>query len=260
MNNLTKYFKNKKVLLAYSGGTDSTALLHILSTAPGVDVEAITIKGQHIPEREFKRAVSFCKKFDISHTILKVDILKIDGLMKNDKNRCYYCKKKAFSLIKEEGEKINADIIVDGTNIDDKGDYRPGMTALKELNIFSPFLEFGMGKKEIYNYLKKNHLDEFIQPSNACLISRVAYGRELTEEILEKIDSVEEFLKGLGFKQSRLRIHDNLVRLEIKKDKFPLFFKHIDEITEELKRTGLKFITFDLEGYRTGSLNPEKKN
>jgi len=184
-----------------------------------------------------------------------VDILKVDGLEKNDKNRCYYCKTKAFTLLKDEAKKLNADIVADGTNIDDKGDYRPGMKALKELDIFSPFLHFKIGKKEIFDYLKNQNLEKLIQPSNACLISRVAYGEKLSEDLLIKIDTAEEFLRELGFVQVRARIHNDLVRIEVEKEKFPDFFRLSEKINEKFKNLGFKFVTFDLDGYRTGSMN-----
>ncbi len=252
---LVEHFNGKKVLVAYSGGSDSSALLHILKSSPNIEVHAITIKGAHIPEKEFIRAIGFCEKFNINHKVLMVDILKVDGLERNDKNRCYYCKTKAFTLLKEEAEKLNADIVADGTNVDDKGDYRPGMKALKELDIFSPFLHFEIGKKEIFDYLKNQNLEEFIQPSNACLISRVAYGEKLSEELLIKIDTGEEFLRKLGFVQVRARVHKDLVRIEVKKEKFSDFFPLSEKINEKFKKLGFKFVTFDLEGYRTGSMN-----
>ncbi len=252
---LVEHFNEKKVIVAYSGGSDSSALLHILKSSPKVDVIAITIKGAHIPELELNRAKKFCKKFGVEHKILKVDILKVDGLLKNDKNRCYFCKTKAFSLLKDEAKKLNADFVADGTNLDDKGDYRPGMKALKELGIFSPFLHFQIGKKEIFDYFDYQNLEEFKQPSNACLISRVDYGEELSEALLKKIDIAEGFLRKLGFRQVRTRVHNNLVRIEIEKEKFPDFFKVSEKINNKLKSLGFKFVTFDLEGYRTGSLN-----
>jgi len=257
IKNLVEFLNRKKVLAAYSGGSDSSALLHILSSEPDIEVTAVTIKGAHIPEIEFNRAVKFCKEFNIEHKVLKVDILKVNGLKNNGTDRCYHCKSKAFSLIKEEAEKLNADIIADGTNLDDKGDYRPGMKALKELNIFSPFLHFKIGKKDIFNYLKEQNLNEYNQPSNACLISRVNYGGELSEELLKNIDSAEEFLRELGFRQVRARIHNNLVRIEVEKEKFPDFFRLSEKIYERFKILGFKFVTFDLDGYRTGSLNED---
>jgi len=257
IKNLIEFFNKKKVLVAYSGGTDSSALLHILNSVNKVKLTAITIKGAHVPNLELERSKKFCKKIAINHKILEVDIFKIDGLKKNDKNRCYFCKKEIFSLLKIEAKKLNADFIIDGTNFDDKGDYRPGMKALEELEIFSPFLYFKIGKKEIFDYLDSQNLEEFKQPSNACLISRIDYGGEISEKVLEKIDIAEEFLRKLGFRQVRTRIHKNLVRIEIEKEKFPDFFKLSEKINNKLKSLGFKFVTFDLEGYRTGSLNED---
>ena len=253
--NLIDFFKTKKILVAFSGGTDSTALLHIIRNIPTAEVTAVTVKGAHIPEIELSRAKDFCKKFDIDHEIVPVDVLKIKKFKINDKNRCYYCKTHIFTLLKEKAGKINADVIADGTNVDDKGDYRPGMKALQELDIFSPFLYFGIGKKEIFDYLKEQKLNEFIQPSNACLISRINYGLDLSEELLYKIDKFEDFLRGLGFRQVRARIHSDSVRIEIEKERFSDFFNHLDEIKAQAELLGKKFVTLDLKGYRTGSMN-----
>ena len=255
LKNLTGFLKEKKILVAFSGGTDSTALLHILKSTADVNVTAVTVQGAHIPEIELNRAISFCKKFNIEHKIVKVDVLKIKELKESDIKRCYYCKTHIFTLLKEMAGKVNADIIADGTNLDDKGDYRPGMQALKELDIFSPFLYFKIGKKEIFDYLKEQNLDEYIQPSNACLISRINYGTEVSEELLYKIDEFEDSLRRLGFRQVRARIHTNLLRIEIEEDKFKDFFIHLDEIKSKAELLGKKFVTLDLQGYRTGSMN-----
>ncbi len=255
INKLANFFTGKKILVAFSGGTDSTALLHILKSLLEIKVIAVTVKGAHISEIELNRAKEFCKRFNINHKIVSVNILEIKKIKENDKNRCYYCKTHIFTLLKDFAKKINADIIADGTNMDDKGDYRPGMKALKELDIFSPFLYFGIGKKEIFDYLKEQKLDEFIQPSNACLISRINYGLDLSEGLLYKIDKFEFFLRGMGFRQVRARIHSDSVRIEIEKERFSDFFNHIDEIKKQAELLGQKFVTLDLEGYRTGSLN-----
>jgi len=255
LKKLTGFLKGKKILVAFSGGTDSTALLHILKNTPDVNVTAVTVQGAHIPKIELNRAISFCKKFNIEHKIVKVDVLKIKELKESDIKRCYYCKTHIFTLLKQMAGEVNADIIADGTNLDDKGDYRPGMQALKELDVFSPFLYFKIGKKEIFDYLRKQNLDEYIQPSNACLISRINYGTEVSEQLLNKIDEFEDSLRLLGFRQVRARIHTNLVRIEIEKEKFKDFFIHLDEIKSKAEMHGLKYITLDLQGYRTGSLN-----
>ena len=252
---LSNFFNNKKILVAFSGGTDSTALLHILKNTPDVNVTAVTVQGAHIPGIELNRAISFCKTFNVDHKLVKVDVLKIKELKESDIKRCYYCKTHIFTLLKDMAEKVNADIIADGTNLDDKGDYRPGMQALKELDIFSPFLYFGIGKKEIFDYLKELNLNEYIQPSNACLISRINYGTEVSDELLANIDEFEDSMRQLGFRQVRARIHTDLVRIEIEEDKFKDFFIHLDEIKKKAELLGKKFVTLDLQGYRTGSMN-----
>ena len=254
IKNFHDYFNNLTVLAALSGGTDSIALLHILKKHTNADVTAVTITGAHIPEKEITRAKNFCEKFSVKHKILPVDIHKINGL--DDKDRCYFCKKSIFSLLKNMAKNIGANIIVDGSNIDDKNDYRPGMKALKELDVFSPFLHFGWSKNNIFDYLKEQNLDEFISPSNACLISRISYGSDFTDELLREIDKFENFLRSLGFKQVRARIHNDIIRIEIEKERFNIFFEQINLIKKSAEKLNKKFVTLDLNGFRSGSMNP----
>ena len=250
---LIDFFDGKTVAVAFSGGTDSAALLHILKRYASAKITAFTFHGAHIPAKEFARAKNFCKKFNVNHKIIPVDIFKIENLENSD--RCYFCKKNIFEILKQEAKKIGAQIICDGTNIDDKNDYRPGMKALAELEIFSPFLEFKIGKKEIFDYLAKQNLNELAEPSNACLLSRIGYGLNFSEKLLKQIDDFENYLRALGFKQVRARIHSDILRIEIEKKDFPRFFEKIDEINKRAEHVGKKHVALDLNGYRTGSMN-----
>ena len=249
------FFKDKSVMVAYSGGMDSSALIHFLNRQPGVELTAVTVLGPHIPKEEFEKSNEICTQFNINHVIIRANPLDIEGMKSNDEERCYHCKTAVFNILKNKASELGAEVICDGTNVTDKSDYRPGMRALKELNVFSPFLEFGIGKAEIKAYLKDNGLEGWITPSNACLISRVPYGMPMDADGLVKIDEAETFLRSFGIKQVRCRLHGDLARIEVLEDDFDIIAKNRNNIFEKLREIGFKYITVDLRGYTTGGAN-----
>ena len=252
---MKNFFIGKSVMVAYSGGMDSSTLIHFLSNLPDVKLTAVTVLGPHIPHEEFARSKEICSKFNINHLIIEANPLKLEGMICNDENRCYHCKTAVFKILKSKAKELEADVVCDGTNVTDTSDFRPGMRALKELEVFSPFLEFGIGKEEIKSYLVENGLTEWITPSNACLISRVPYGTKFNEEDLAKIDTAETFLRSLGIKQVRCRLHPDLVRIEVLDDDFPTITRNKAKIHDRLNEIGFKYITVDLRGYKTGGAN-----
>ena len=247
----------ESVAVAFSGGVDSTFLLKTAHDVLGENAIAVTISSSLIPERELDEAKNFCSENKIPQIICKVNELEIEGFKDNPKNRCYICKKHLFSKILEIARQNNISNVIEGSNVDDLGDYRPGLKAIEELGIKSPLKFAGLKKSEIRELSQKLNLKTWNKPSFACLASRFVYGEEITKQKLKMVEKSEELLRNSGFNQFRVRIHGNIARIEI----LPEDFKKIiqDEtrikIYDELKNFGFSYVTLDLKGYRTGSMN-----
>lgn len=246
-----------KAAVAFSGGVDSSFLLKAAHNVLGSNVIAITAKPYSFPERELEGAKEFCKETGIQHLICRVDELGIDGFSENPPDRCYLCKKELFGRIKEIAQEHGILNILEGSNMDDCGDYRPGMAAIHELGIKSPLQKARLYKAEIRQLSKDMGLGTWAKPSFACLSSRFAYGEHITEEKLAMVDNAEQFLLDKGFCQARVRIHGRMARIEVLPDEIEkLAGQDIrEEIVLKLKSCGFTYISMDLEGYRTGSMN-----
>ena len=257
LQELKKYLTNlKRVAIAYSSGVDSTFLLKVSHEILKDNVVAITARSCSFPKRELDEAVKFCRENSIKHIIVDSEELEIEGFKNNPPNRCYLCKKELFSKIKQIAKENNIENIIEGSNIDDEGDYRPGMIAIKELDIKSPLKELGFTKKEIREFSKNLGLKTASKQSFACLSSRFPYGEEITKEKLNMVDKSEQFLLDLGFNQLRVRIHgNNLARIEVLPEEFEKLILNRKDIVTKLKEIGFKYISMDIEGYRTGSMN-----
>lgn len=254
--NLKKYLLSlENVIIAFSGGVDSTFLLKTAHEVLKNNVLAITIKSDFIPEREIKSAINFCEKEKIKHSILELNILDNQDIKKNPTNRCYFCKKEVFTKILEIANQHNIIHILEGSNLDDNNDYRPGKKAVLELNIKSPLEKFGFTKDEIRILSKKLNLEIFDKPSFSCLASRFAYGEEINKENLKMIELAENFLLNLNFKQLRVRVHKNIARIEVMPQEFEKLINNRIEIVNYFKKLGFLYITMDLIGYRLGSMN-----
>jgi len=245
------------VVVAFSGGVDSTFLLKVAQDVLGDQAVAVTVKSCVFPAREAREAELFCKNEGITQYIYEADVLAIDGFADNPSNRCYRCKKELFQGIWNLARAQGIAHVIEGSNIDDLGDYRPGLQAVAELGIKSPLREAKLYKKEIRTLSKMYGLSVWDKPSYACLASRFAYGEKITAERLSMVERAEQFLIESGFKQMRVRIHGTLARIEIPVADFDCIMQTDvrSQIVLRLKEYGFDYVTFDLQGYRTGSMN-----
>lgn len=255
LKNLLKDMGN--VAIAFSGGVDSTFLLKVAADVLGENVIAVTARSSTYPEREFNEASEYIKKLGAKHAVIRSEELEIDGFSKNPANRCYFCKKELFTRVWEVAEQHGIKYVADGSNMDDLGDYRPGMLALEELGVSSPLREAGLTKENIRSLSREMGLPTWDKQPFACLASRFPYGEEITPEKLRMIDKAEQFLLDLGFKQVRVRHHGDVARIEVARNERSRFFDTdmMDKISERLKEVGFRYVTLDLQGYRTGSMN-----
>ncbi len=258
LNNLKKHLKQlQSVAVAFSGGVDSTFLLKIAHDVLGDNVIAVTARSSTYPEREFREAAEFVQKMGIRHAVITSEELDIAGFADNPTNRCYFCKRELLSKTIEVAHKNNIRHVVEGSNVDDLGDYRPGMQAVKELNVSSPLKESGLGKEEIRILSKKMDLPTWNKPAFACLASRFPYGQKITRDKLQIVDQAEQFLLDLGLRQVRVRHHGEIARIEVSPEERSFFFDTdmMDKIYEKFKQLGFMYTALDLKGYRTGSMN-----
>ena len=245
------------VAVAFSAGVDSTFLLKTAWDELGDGVIALTAKAPFVPQRETQETVKFCQREGIRQYFCNMEISQIDGFAQNPRNRCYLCKKVLFGKMMETAREHNAEYVVEGSNVDDLGDYRPGMQAVEELEIKSPLKDCGLTKEDIRVLSKYLGLETWDKPSFACLASRFAYGQRISEETLGVVERAEQILMDMGFGQFRVRVHGDLARIEVPQESFPVLTKpeHCQKIVQVLKESGFTYVTMDLAGYRTGSMN-----
>ena len=254
-NALTERIKAAgKLAVAFSGGVDSTYLLYKAHEVLGDNAVAVTVKSQVITEDEFKWTSDFAGTIGAKQIVLDFNVFDVTEFAANPPDRCYYCKRKIFSSIKAAAEGY---VVADGSNVDDTGDYRPGMRAIKELGILSPLKESGLTKSDIRALSKEADLPTWDHPSAACLASRFAYGETITAEGLVRVAGAERFIRSLGFEGIRVRVHGDIARIEASPEDIPLltYDRTRKEISEELKKLGFRYVTIDIDGYRVGSMN-----
>ena len=245
------------VIVAFSGGVDSTFLLKVASDELGDKVIAVTAKSLSFPEREIKQAVEIAKYLKVKHLIIESNEMQNPDYLRNDTQRCYFCKMELFGDIKKIAKENNYNFVLDGQNYDDISDFRPGMKAAFESGTKSPLKKALLTKNEIRKLSERLGLPGWERPSFACLASRIPYGTSINKELLEKIDFLENMLMEIGFSQVRVRHHDKTARIEVGEEEMNMFCnKEIRmQVINEFKNKGYLYITLDLEGYKTGSMN-----
>ena len=246
-----------KVMVAYSGGTDSAYLAWAAGKALGDRALAVTADSASIPESHKRDAEEFVRQFSLRHQYIETREFENPDYVRNDANRCFHCKDELFNRLKDIGNSLGFEHIVYGVNVDDTGDFRPGHRAAREHGVRAPLLEAQLTKAEIRELSKQENLPTWDRPAAACLSSRIPYGTEVTRENVKLVEHGEEELKQLGFRVFRVRYHSELVRIEIGPAELPraLNLEMTKKLTQIFKNLGFKYVTLDLEGYRQGSLN-----
>ena len=247
----------KSVAVAFSSGVDSTFLLYAAKQVLGENVIAVTASSCSFPKRELNEAKAYCEQMGIRHFVVEIDELEIEGFSHNPKNRCYLCKRELFERILAIAKKENINEVLEGSNLDDNSDYRPGLIAIAELNIKSPLRSLGFTKDEIRTLSRHFNIPTWNKQSFACLSSRFPYGDLISREKLEMVDRAEQLLLDLGFHQVRVRIHNDLARIELEPSEFEKFMAEDIRTTvyNEFKKYGFYYVSLDVLGYRTGSMN-----
>ena len=261
---LDKYDKLKEyiasfgsVAVAFSSGVDSTFLLYAAKEALRDRLIAVTASSCSFPERELKEAEAYCSKMDVKHFIVKSEELEIEGFSHNPKNRCYLCKHELFEKIRAVADEQDIAEIAEGSNLDDNGDYRPGLQAVAELGIKSPLRHCGFSKHDIRDMSQYLNIPTWNKQSFACLSSRFPYGDLISKEKLKMVDKAEQLLLDMGFHQLRVRIHGDVARIELDPSEFDKFMKEKvrTEVYSRFKEYGFAYVALDIMGYRMGSMN-----
>ena len=246
--------KNQKVIVALSGGVDSAVVA--LAAKKALDKKAVAVTADYntLSGDELKSARKIAKEIDIDHRIVRYSELDNEEFVKNDSLRCYHCRTELASYLLREAKKMNVALIVDGTNIDDLKDYRPGIKAMRENDVKSPLVELGIGKQNIRSIAKSNNLSVFDKPSNSCLASRIPHGIPVTFEKLKRIETAEILVKSVfNVRQVRVRDHQDTARIEVGREEFKEMFDtgKLLAIDSKLKNLGFKYVALDLSGYKS---------
>src|SRR5947207_9438275 len=247
----------ERVLIAFSGGTDSAYLAWAAHRALGPNALAITADSASLPESHKRDLESFVAQFNIAHEYVRTREFENPDYLRNAPDRCFHCKDELFTRLAEVGRERGYRYIVYGVNVDDLGDYRPGQSAARQHEVAAPLADAGLTKAEIRELSRAAELPTWDRPASACLSSRIPYGTPVTIQNVKTVEAGEEEIKALGFRQFRVRFHGEIVRLEIARDEMPraLSMEMADHFTRLFKGLGFKYVSLDMEGYRQGSLN-----
>lgn len=250
-----------RAAVAFSGGVDSTLLLKVARDVLGADrVLAITAQSDFVPAADVCEAQVFCQQEGVRHELAVLEPLLYYDVRTNPADRCYFCKRLVFGKLREIAGRAGIVHLLDGTNVDDQGDYRPGARAVKELGVLSPLQEVGFTKADVRALSAELGLKTAAKPSAACLASRIPYGEEITTDKLRRVEAAENFLHKAGFAQVRVRSHHDLARIELPQADIATFMSGpYEQAAHKFKELGFAYVTLDLEGYRTGSLNEALK-
>ncbi|MDR1287720.1 MAG: ATP-dependent sacrificial sulfur transferase LarE [Treponema sp.] len=242
--------------VAFSGGVDSSFLCHAAAAALGKNALAITIVSPMLPASEIKCAAEVARQVGIEHILVEESVIDKE-VAANPRDRCYHCKKLEFGRIIEEARKRGVRAVLDGSNVDDLGDYRPGLAALEELGVASPLREAGLVKEEIRALSRRFNLPTWDKPAFACLASRIPYGEEINSGKLSRIEKAEDAVRSFGFRQFRVRSHGDIARIEVAPEERRKFFDDfmLDAVSRAVKSAGFLYAALELEGYATGSMN-----
>jgi uncharacterized protein len=246
-----------RVIVAFSGGTDSAYLAWAANRVLGANAVAITADSASLPESHKRDAEAFIERFGIVHEYVRTTEFENPDYARNDPNRCFHCKDELFTRLEEVGRARGYEHVVYGVNADDLNDYRPGQNAAKQHQVAAPLADAGLNKAEIRELSRLADLPTWDRPASACLSSRIPYGTPVTIETVKTVETGEERIKALGFRQFRVRFHGEIVRIEIARDEMPkaLTMEMAQRFTAIFKELGFRYVTLDLEGYRQGSMN-----
>ena len=258
LNKLKNYIKTlESVVVAFSGGVDSSLVAKVCYAVLGDKTLAITARSETYPSYEYEDAQKIAREIGVPHMTIDTSELGIDGFSQNPPNRCYYCKSELFGKLKDIAMQKGYENVADGTNLDDVSEYRPGQEAAKEIGVRSPLKECGLRKADIREISKHLNLSNWDKPSYACMSSRFPYGESITEGKLILVAAAEKYLRSIGLKQFRVRHHDTIARIEVLPEDIPTLLQNDRriELVKKFKEIGYKYVTIDMEGYRSGSMN-----
>jgi pyridinium-3,5-biscarboxylic acid mononucleotide sulfurtransferase len=247
--------KKEKILVAYSGGVDSSLLARVATDVLKENALCVILDSETLPRSELNHAEDLARSLGLNYEVRKCSLLSLDDFVKNPPNRCYFCKKASFGQLLSLARERGIDCIADGLNLSDDDDYRPGIAACREMGIWHPFVDVGISKEDIREIARNLGLSFWDKPSSACLSSRIPYGEEIRVDNLTMVEQAEDFLKSLGFSQVRVRAHGKLARIELLERDMQKALNCREVISKEFKFIGFLYAAMDLLGFRSGSMN-----
>lgn len=258
LKQIMESYARKDIAVAFSGGTDSSLLLKAACEAAGESGHAVYgmfLDTELHPAGESEHAERVAKETGAEFLVLKIDEFEQAGIADNPADRCYRCKKYIFQSILKEAHRLNAEVVMEGTNKDDLSAYRPGIRAVKELGVVSPLAEAALTKAEVRKLAREYGISVFDKPASPCLATRFPYGTHLTRSAIKKVEKAEDCLRKMGFYNVRVRVHDTLARIEVDTESFPKLLNLREEIISRFKELGYDYVTMDLQGFCSGSMD-----